>query len=449
VSDPGTLVAPSVRWNEEYGYALAEREMLAALALGCRGVLLHGGPLTATSMLLATFRAQSRNPIFAAAELGSGVGERFPGATAFPPLAAIDAADLEAIRRAARLTAREARAAGINWAVAPSCVQPDRAAPMVRARTFAGTDAVAGAACAEWLDACQAEGVVATPGPYPFMRPTTAEAALDAGVGAMLLSAAHATDAATIAYLRDDAGFEGVIVAPLGAIADERGEDEEPIAVACIAAGCDLLLGADDTAAVVRALRIAQQDGAFDAEAVRASCARVEQRAAWADVSRPGRDATLDDVLWARRLADASVHAQAGRAYALTSPVDVIVVDDDPQRIEPAGGALRETLTKLNVDVRAVDAPSADSRGAVVVALFGDLRIALGFDTFSDGALARVADVCERARRAARDVIVVHFTPPDFGRALAFAPNVACAWSGTRAMEEGAARWLARGPAAT
>jgi beta-glucosidase len=387
--------------------------------------------------------------VFAAAELGGGVGERFPGATAFPPLAAIDAADLDSVRRAARLTAREARAAGINWAVAPSCVQPERAAPIVRARTFAGTDAIAGAACAEWLDACQAEGVVVTPGPYPLMRTTAAEAALDAGAGAMLLSSAHATDANTVSYLRDETGFDGVIVAPLGAIADDRSEDEEPIAVACIAAGCDLLLGADDTPAVVRALRLAQNAGAFDAETIRASCTRVEQRTAWADVSRPGREATLDDALWARRLADASVHAQRGSTYALTSPVDVVIVDDDPRRIEPAGAALRDTLAKLNLDVRAVDAPAGDSRGPIVVALFGDLRIGLGFDTFSDGALARVADVCERANRAARDVIVVHFTPPDFARSLAFAPTVVCAWSGTRAMEEAAARWLARGPPAT
>lgn len=449
MSDVGSLVAPSVRWHEEYGYALAEREVLVALSLGCRGVLLHGGPLADTSALLARFRAQSSHPMFAAAELGGGVGERFPGATALPPLAAIDATDLEAVRRAARLTAREARAAGINWAVAPSCVQPDRAAPIVRARTFAGSDLVAGAACAEWLDACQAEGVVATPGPYPLMRTTTAEAALDAGVGAMILSPAHATDATIVSYLREDAGFDGVIVAPLGAIADERGEDEEPLAVACLAAGCDLLLGADDTPAVVRALRLAQNDRAFDAETVRASCARVEQRAAWADVSRPGREATLDDALWARRLADASVHAQQGRTYALSSPVDVIVVDDDPRRIEPAGAALRETLAKLDLDVRAVDAPGGDARGAIVVALFGDLRIALGFDTFSDGALARVLDVCERAKRSARDVIVLHFTPPAFVRSLSAASTVVCAWSGTRAMEEAAARWLARGPSAT
>jgi hypothetical protein len=92
-----------------------------------------------------------------------------------------------------------------------------------------------------------------------------------------------------------------------------------------------------------------------------------------------------------------------------------------------------------------VGAPSADSRGSVVVALFGDQRIALGFETYSDGALARVRECCTRAERAARDAVVVHFTPPDFVRSLEGLARVACAWSGTRAMEEAAARWLARG----
>lgn len=444
MSDVGALVAPSVAWHDEYGYALAEKEVVGALSLGCRGVLLLGGPLAETSALLARMRAAAPYPFFAAAELGGGMGERFSGATALPPLGAFDVTDLEAIRRAARLTAREARAAGVNWAVAPSCVEPGRAAPIVRARTFAGPDAAVGAACAEWLDACQAEGVVACPAPYPLMRAAAADAALDAGVGAIMMATAHATDVSMIAYLRNDAGFDGVIAAPLGALADERNEDEEQLALACLTAGCDLLLGANDTADVVRALRLAESRGSLEAESIRASCARIDARAAWADVSRPGREATLDDALWARRIADAAVHAQAGHAHALTSPADVIVIDDDPPRLERAGTALRETLGKLDFDVRDVAAPSPGMRGPVVIVLIGDRRIGFGFDTYSDGALARVRDACASAERAARDAVVVHFTPPDFARSLNGVPAIVCAWSGTRAMEEAAARWLAR-----
>jgi hypothetical protein len=129
--------------------------------------------------------------------------------------------------------------------------------------------------------------------------------------------------------------------------------------------------------------------------------------------------------------------------------VDLIVVDDDPPRTEPVGTALQATLAKLDLDAVLVHEPSPGSRGPVVVVLAGDRRISLGFDTFSDAAIERIAEICARAERSARDAVVVHFTPPDFATALSCAPSVVCAWSGTRAMEEAAARWLARGGAPT
>jgi hypothetical protein len=202
-------------------------------------------------------------------------------------------------------------------------------------------------------------------------------------------------------------------------------------------------LGSEEPVDVIRALRSAATRGLLNGEGTYASYARIDARARWA-AGGGGPGMTLDDALWARRVADAAVHAQRGRTHALTSPVDVIVIDDDPRRDEPVGVAVRAMLEKLGIDVRDVREPSTDSRGSIVVLLSGDRRIALGFDTFSDGALARVAEMCTRAERSARDVTVVHFTPPDFVAALGFAPNVVCAWSGTRAMEEAAARWLAR-----
>lgn len=446
MSDVSALVAPSVAWHPEYGYELAERTATTALEFGCRGVLLHGGPLDATRDLLARLRARAPQPMFAAADLTGGVGERFTGATALPPMSALDAADLEAMRRAARLTAREARAAGINWALAPFCAEPESLSPIKRSRAFSGNDEAVGDACSEWVDTCQAEGVVATPGPYPAMRASAAEAALDSGAAAMLIAPECATDRATIAYLRNSARFDGVIAARLDIVSELRDEDEDATAIACVAAGCDLLLGADDIRAVVQALRQAQTRNALHTEEVRASVARVDRRARWADIGDGTmREATLDDALWARRVADDAVHVQRGHPHALVNPVDVIIVDDDPPRIEPAGTALVETLQRLDVDVRRAGTPAPDSRGSVVIALIGDRRLSLGFDTFSDGALARVRDAFTRAERAARDVIVVHFTPPELASAFDGIGCVACAWSGTRAMEEAAARWLARG----
>ncbi len=439
------LLLPVARWHEEYGFSLADQTVRAMLDRGGLGALVTDGPQSAVAALTASWRARVDRPVIVAAELGGGVGERFDGGTALPPLAAFDVQALESVRRAAVLTAREARALGISWALAPSCVDPSIASAIVRSRTFVGVDDAVAAGVGEWVDGCQQEGVVAVPGPYPLMRAAAAAGALDAGPGAILLATAHAHDAEVIAYLRHEVGFTGVIVAPVGAVADQMHEDEEPIAVAALAAGADLLLGLEEPDAVERAVAAALRGGDLDADALRASIARLEERASWSDPRRRGRDATLDDALWARRAADASVHTQRGRVVPLMDPVDVIVIDDDPPRRVPAGHALIETLQRLGHDARRVAAPTGTSRAPVLVALFGDRRLALGFDVHSDGALARVGELVARAEAQARDVIVVHFTPAELAATLGGWPNLVCGWSGTRAMEEAVARWLSRG----
>ena len=74
MTDVAMIVAPSARWDAEYGYTLAEKELRQGLAFGCRGALLHGGPLLDTASLLGTIREASQFPFFAAADLTAGVG---------------------------------------------------------------------------------------------------------------------------------------------------------------------------------------------------------------------------------------------------------------------------------------------------------------------------------------------------------------------------------------
>ncbi len=440
-----SLLLPVARWHAEYGFTLADQAVRAVLDRGGLGALVTDGPATEVLALTTAWRAQVDRSLIIAAELGGGVGERFDGATALPPLAAFDIRDLESVRRAAVLTAREARGAGISWALAPSCVDPTLASAIVRSRTFRGPDEAVTAAVAEWVDGCQQEGVVAVPGPYPLMQPAAAAGALDAGPGAMLLAAAHVHDADAIEYLRHTVGFSGVIIAPVGAVADQLHEDEEPIAVAALSAGADLLLGLEEPDAVERAIAAALRQGTLDRDALDTAAARVRAWADWCDPRRGGRPLTLEDALWARRAADAAVHTQRGQVVALLDPVEVVVVDDDPPRRVPAGHVLIETLQRLDHEARRVASPTGTIRGPVVVALFGDRRLALGFDIHSDAALARVSEVVARAEAQARDVIVVHFTPAELAAALPAWPTLVCGWGGTRAMEEAVARWLSRG----
>src|SRR5687768_12923432 len=70
--------------------------------------------------------------------------------------------DVEAIRHAARITAREARAVGVNWIYAPVAdvdLEPDN--PIIGTRAFGGDVAKVARDVAVWIEACQAEGVLA------------------------------------------------------------------------------------------------------------------------------------------------------------------------------------------------------------------------------------------------------------------------------------------------
>src|SRR5205814_10569928 len=86
----------------------------------------------------ADLHSKSKNALLIGADLERGAGQQFAGETALPPLAAIASLeDLQTVRRAAGVTAREARELGINWIYAPDCdldIEPDN--PIVGTRSF-------------------------------------------------------------------------------------------------------------------------------------------------------------------------------------------------------------------------------------------------------------------------------------------------------------------------
>jgi hypothetical protein len=111
-----------------------------------------------------------------------GAGSAFTDATGLPPLSAIAALhDADVVRRAARLTARELRMLGINWALGPvGDLDREPLNPLLGSRTF-GPDAQRVAEwVVEWIDACQAEGVLACVRHFPGMGRAEEDPHLDA-----------------------------------------------------------------------------------------------------------------------------------------------------------------------------------------------------------------------------------------------------------------------------
>ena len=486
MSDVAQLLCPGITWSRDgSGYAAARPVIDEGLRLGVGGFILYGGTNESVRALTRELQQKSRTPLLIGADLERGAGQQFTGATELPPLAAIAALnDADALRRAARLTAREARTLGVNWDYAPVCdldVLPEN--PVVGARSLGGDPKRVADLAGEWVDACQSEGVLSCAKHFPghgraatdshSALPVVAasaealhqsdllpfKAVIDAGVGSMMTAhvAFPALDPsglpATLSreilqwLLRQRLGFDGLVVSDaLGMEGVLQGRSEGEAAVMAIQAGCDMLLHPSGLAEVVDALERATRGGALDPERVRQSLRRRLRWAQWVSPPNDYRRPSASDALLGAQLADRCVHLVRGSAFALGSPVDVVPVDDDAPANPGAGprGAFVAALKRASVDARQVDAPSADARGPVVIALFGEARPRKGRAGYSPETRARVAELCAAAARSARDPLVVQFGHPRFAAEIPEAANVVCAWGGDRVMQEAAARRLVK-----
>ena len=481
------LLVPAIRWHDDgTGYA-AEREGIErALELGVGGVMLFGGPVAAVRELTAELRERSRIPLLVAADMERGAGQQFSGATGLPPLAALGSlGDLDAVRRAARLTAQEARDLGINWCCAPVCdldLEPQN--PIIGTRAFGADPGLVFEQVAEWIDGCQAEGVLACAKHFPGHGRTRSDShaglpvvtasanelhsidlapfrtAIDAGVASVMTahvsypsldaSGAAATLSSPILHdlLRTRLGFDGLVVTDAlimeGVLASGS---EAQASVAALAAGCDLLLYPGDLSGVERALTQAVRAGQLDPEALRAATRRRARWADWAAVGVRGTAPTETDTEWAAIDAERCIHLVRGaRTFPLGAATDVAIVDDDLGGPYPAPSRepFVRALGAFGARVQTVEALSPDLHSPLVIALFGDVRAWKGRPGYSSAALARVAALCEQATMQARDALVVQFSHPRHASAIPPCAAVVCAWGGDAAMQEAAARWLLR-----
>src|SRR6266513_6277701 len=177
MSEIAELFYPAIRWEDSRGYEGQRDAIENALALGVGGFILFGGPAEQVAALTEHLHSKSRNALLIGADLERGAGQQFAGETALPPLAAIASLeDVQAIRRAAAVTAREARELGINWIYAPDCdidVEPNN--PIIGTRSFGNDPEQVGEYAGGWIDACQAEGVLACAKHFPGHGRTTVD----------------------------------------------------------------------------------------------------------------------------------------------------------------------------------------------------------------------------------------------------------------------------------
>lgn len=487
--DFAQLLVPVLHWQPGQGFAAVRPLIDEALALGVGGFQLVGGEQDTVRALAKELQIKSRHPLLIAAELERGAGQQFAGATGLPPVAAITATgDLESLRRAARLTAREARTMGVNWNLAPVCDLDLLADNPILGTRAMGSEARRVAPLVQaWIEACQAEGVLACAKRFPGAGRATIDpnvdapvvdapadqikeldlqpfrAAITAGVASIMTShiAFPSLDSSRVPttlsremlqwLLRQQLKFDNLIVSDaMTMLGVTQGRDAIHAAVLALRGGCDVLLAPGDLTLTIDALERALDDGTLEPERVKQSVRRRLKWAQWASPPNDWRRPSGADTAWGALLADRVLKVMHGPLPALGSVTEVAVVNDD---VDVAGSdsvpgnattVLVEALRVGGHDARLAIVPTVASGGPLVIAIFSDYLPFKVRTSLLESTIAAVHTLIDQAAALQRGVVLVALGDPRFATQLALEVPTIMAWSGDRVMQQAAARALLR-----
>jgi beta-glucosidase len=487
-ASPAQLIIPRLTWDAARGFDSSRATIERGLALGVGGFMLGPAPQEDVRALTKELRSRAKHPLLVAADVERGAGQIFSGATGLPPLAAIAALnEPETLRKAARLTGREARNIGVNWALAPVLdldLVPDN--PIVGSRSLGANAETVSRLGEAWIEACQQEGVLACAKHFPGHGRTTTDshleravvrasrhelmahdlqpfrAAIKANVASVMTAhvfypaldpgGALATLSMAIVrvLLRERLGFENLVVTDS---LDMRGltamAGEGQAAVGAIFAGCDLVLSPTDLDDVAGAMADAVTDGTLDEELLLRSQRRRLKWAQWASPPNEWRKASTYDISAAADLAERVVRMVRGGPVAMGKTMQLQIVDDDATCRAPGCASSDTLVASLRAAGIGIAAPDADhSSLPMLIAVFGDVLAGKGRVSYSADTVAAVDKAVSCARSAGRPHLVLQFGHPRVATELA-GDNVATAWNGDRVMQDAASRWLYRGGAAS
>jgi beta-glucosidase len=324
--------------------------------LGVGGVILLGGSGAEICLRCQQLQKWSQIPLLLAADIEEGVGQRFAGATWFPPpmaLSAIAKTDpalaVELAAKMGEITAQEALQIGLNWVLAPIVdVNNNPQNPVINVRAFGEDPATVIELTSAFIKGAQKHPVLTTAKHFPGHGDTAIDSHLDLPVlphtstrlseielppfkaaiasGVDGIMSAHLIIKnwdrrlpATLSYeiltgeLRNTLGFSGLIVTDalvMGAIANRYGANEAP--VMALEAGADILLMPLDPPGAIDAIAQAVETGRITPERIRQSVERIWKAkdklstasAEFFDLAQPEAEVTVDRILKASQ----SVH---------------------------------------------------------------------------------------------------------------------------------------------
>jgi beta-glucosidase len=287
--------------------------------LGVGGVIFWGGNAGELTLRIQQLQAWAQYPLLIAGDIEEGVGQRFTGATWFPPPMALNAIAqtnlpraIEYARLMGAITATEALAIGINWILAPVVdVNNNPANPVINIRAFGETPEIVSKLATAYIHGAAAYPVLTCAKHFPGHGDTGTDshwalpvinhdrarlesielppfqAAMQAGVDSIMSAhlmipalddrlPATLSDRILTQELRQNLGFEGLISTDalvMGAIADRYGADEAP--VMSVAAGSDIMMMPVDPEIAIKSVCAAVESGRISAERIKASVGRI------------------------------------------------------------------------------------------------------------------------------------------------------------------------------
>jgi len=278
--------------SNEYKYLCNELQEyhIGSVVFGMR--FSHSGPVRSSPLDAARVANQmqrdSKLPLLLAADIERGVASRLTDAPAFPwPMAFGAVSDASEVERFAAITAREARAIGVQWALAPVAdVNNNPGNPVINDRSFGEDPEQVGALVRTYVRGAHANGLLVTAKHFPGHGDSSVDShrgvpsidgdlthlqkvefppfqkAIEAGVDSILLAHARVPalepDPAKIVtisskvvsgVLKGQLGFKGVVLTDaiemraITALYDPKlGSPTARAAVDAVKAGCDVIM---------------------------------------------------------------------------------------------------------------------------------------------------------------------------------------------------------------
>jgi beta-glucosidase-like glycosyl hydrolase/CubicO group peptidase (beta-lactamase class C family) len=263
--------------------------------------------------LLNELQAEARLPLLVAADLERGMAFRMRrGVVPLPYAMAVGATrSEEAARFTGEVTAREGRALGVHWALAPVVdVNNNPGNPVINIRSYGEDAELVARLSAAFVAGCRAGGLLTTAKHFPGHGDTSVDSHLQlaeigadrprleavellpfrrtvaAGVDAVMVghiavpaldpTGAPATLSRRVAQvLRDELGFAGLVVTDAMDMGGARGAWSGEAAVRAVRAGADMVLLPPDPEVAVQALVRAVREGSLSEARLDESVRRV------------------------------------------------------------------------------------------------------------------------------------------------------------------------------